>query len=271
MDEINIIKYDFSDYVYLNKLKKLNKPNNLDVITKDDKCVGGIRYYNIGLEQDPIIGTKTAKGDHYLISPIWMEALAIFITNNIDKIQQYIKEASEEENDYLYFVNASRNIFNKALISAFKTEQSIDNLLMATWLIMCASEIDNFPFTKYTKEERYEHKLNFYKKFLSKIEIKNNNIPRYDLLPSIVLERFAINNELAKLKYEDPEFELKDGFVMSKRVNSLLRHFISIYENKTNEDHIINALYCFHAIYCNIKLFPHMNDLTNYEEKINKN
>jgi hypothetical protein len=42
----------------------------VDAITYDSKCVGGkilnnkgVRYYNIGLEQDPIKGTKTAKGD----------------------------------------------------------------------------------------------------------------------------------------------------------------------------------------------------------------
>jgi hypothetical protein len=260
MDELNLIQYNFSEY-----LKMRNKNN---IITKDDKCVGGIRYYNIGLEQDPIIGTKTAKGDYYLISPIWINAMAEFISNNIDEMQKFTKMAYEIKNekydDYLFFVNASRELFNKSLIEGLKTKESINQLLMATWLIMSAAEVDNFPFTKYTEEERNEQKNKFYKKYLNPNISTKYKQPRYDLLQSIALERFAINNELAKLKYPDPEFELKDGFKLSKRVNSLMRHFISIYEEQTNEDHIINALYCFHVIYCNLISYPEMNDITKY-------
>ena len=51
---------------------------------------------------------------------------------------------------------------------------------------------------------------------------------RYDLLPPVALERFAISNELSLIKYKDPEQEIRDGFMLTKRVNSLLRHYQSV-------------------------------------------
>jgi hypothetical protein len=44
------------------------------------------------------------------------------------------------------------------------------------------------------------------------------------------LERFAINNELSKLKYSDPEGEIREGFYLSKRINSLLRYLYIKYK-----------------------------------------
>ena len=51
---------------------------------------------------------------------------------------------------------------------------------------------------------------------------------------------------------------------MSKRVDSLIRHYTSVHCGMQDEDHIIHALWNLHAIYHNLKLFPEKNDLVKF-------
>ena len=146
---------------------------------------------------------------------------------------------------------------------------------MATWLMMAAAECDKFPFSKYTELQRAQLRTDFFKKFESDIvaegvessdmDIFTTPAARYDLLPPVALERFAISNELSLIKYKDPEQEIRDGFMLTKRVNSLLRHYQSVLKMQYNEDHISNGLFCAHAIYCNLVLHPEKNDITNFQ------
>jgi hypothetical protein len=62
--------------------------------------------------------------------------MAIFANNNKNNIKKLVVYATKETNDFLFFLNTSRELFNKALINGFKTEECKEYLLMATWLIM---------------------------------------------------------------------------------------------------------------------------------------
>jgi len=45
-------------------------------------------------------------------------------------------------------------------------------------------------------------------------------------MPTIAWERFGLNNTLSVLKYsDDPYLELREGFRMSRRIDSLIRHY----------------------------------------------
>lgn len=54
------------------------------------------------------------------------------------------------------------------------------------------------------------------------------------------LERLGINNELSALKYVDAEQPLREGFMLSKRIDSLKRHFEAVHRSAKDEDHVIH-------------------------------
>lgn len=83
-------------------------------------------------------------------------------------------------------------------------------------------------------------------------------------MPPVAMERLAINNELSALKYRDPEQPMREGFMLSKRIDSLKRHFESAHHGDESEDHCIHLLWNFMAIYHVNKVFPKKNDLVNY-------
>ena len=78
------------------------------------------------------------------------------------------------------------------------------------------------------------------------------------------MERLGINNELSALKYADPELPMREGFLLSKRIDSLKRHFEGVHRRMTDEDHITHLLWNFHAIFHVSVLFPEKNDLVDY-------
>ena len=123
-------------------------------VTQDPNCIGNVRYYNIGLEQDPIPGSKTAKGAQHLISALWMDGMSQFASKNYSYLQKFVAQAAKQPDAFIFYINASRELYNKSLIGGLKSANSIDQLLMATWLMMAAAECDKFPFSKYTELQR---------------------------------------------------------------------------------------------------------------------
>lgn len=59
---------------------------------------------------------------------------------------------------------------------------------------------------------------------------------RIDLLPPPALVRLGVKNELSALKYKDAEQPLREGFKLSKRVDSLRRHFEVVHKGDDDED-----------------------------------
>ncbi len=55
---------------------------------------------------------------------------------------------------YVYFSNTADQLFSRAEIAGLRTRDAVDQFLMATWLVMAAAEVDDFPFTKYTADQR---------------------------------------------------------------------------------------------------------------------
>ena len=248
-----------------------------EIVTPDSEYVRGIKLYGIGIKADPC-SSKFGKGEFHLISPIWLNDMTEFTAKNSVHIKIFIKNASvlSLPKAFEYLLNSSHYLFNRTLMYGFKDD--LDNLKMATFLIMAAAEIDDFPFEKYNLDDRKKYRQALFSYWLSDqpdqkhelLEIsKKFPVPdlKFNLLPFIALERFGINSSLSGLKYEDPLQELREGFKISKRVDSLIRHFTSVHFGMRDEDHIIHALWNLHAIYHNLMLFPEKNDLVNFSLK----
>lgn len=95
------------------------------------------------------------KGIQHLTSAYWVTDMAQLIGANFATMQEFLRHAkrgSEQHPgyDYLYLINLANYLFNKADVAGLKNQESKDFFLMATWLVMAASEVDKFPFGKYT-------------------------------------------------------------------------------------------------------------------------
>jgi len=153
---------------------------------------------------------------------------------------------------------------------------------MAAWLAMAASEVDGFQYAKYKQEQRQAHRAAFYDQYVNKPELvwiaEEDDLElearlgkfaiessRFDLIPTVALERLGIHNELCGLKWEDANQWMREGFVVSRRIDSMKRHFESLHAKDPTEDHIAHLIWGFMAITHVCQVFPHRNDLVDYE------
>ena len=60
---------------------------------------------------------------------------------------------------------------------------------------------------------------------------------------------------------------MRDGFPLSKRVDSLKRHIDESHQKLWHEDAIAHLIWNFMAIYHVLKVMPEKNDLLQYEGK----
>jgi len=258
---------------------------NSEIVTPDPEYVKGTKIYGVGIKEDPIPGQKFGKGIQHLTSTFWLSDMSTFIATHMKEMQGCLKfglTASKKYPgyDYIYYLNMANYLFNRAEVSGLHTQESLDYFLMATWLIMAASEVDHFPFKKYTKEERAQQAKTFYDAYLNPrpgpgtVMVGRDDaaalgkfaVPesRFDLMPPIALERLGIHNELSSLKCRDVLAWMREGFMLSKRIDSLKRHFDSTLHSDESEDHIIHLLWNFMAMYHVNRVFPKKNDLVNY-------
>ena len=56
--------------------------------------------------------------------------------------------------DFFTLIQHANQLFMRAENQGLRTQQSIDQWLMASWLTMAAAEVDSFSYTKYSQEER---------------------------------------------------------------------------------------------------------------------
>lgn len=256
-----------------------------EVVTPDPEYVRGIRIYNLGIKEDPFPGQKLGKGAQHLTSPHWQRAMAEFVGSHLPELRAFAGHAraaaaNHPGYDYVYFTNTANTLLERAIARGLRTRESVDLFLMATWLVMAAAEVDAFPFSKYTPEERAAQREAFYALYAEPpagpgaVSVPRDAAAvlgrfaaptaRHDLLPPVALERLGINNELSALKYADPWGPLRDGFPLSSRLASLTRHFEAVHRRQADEDHVIHLLWNFHAIYHVLVVFPGKNDLIDY-------
>lgn len=256
-----------------------------EIVTPDPEYVRGIKIYNLGIKEDPVPGQKFGKGVQHLISSQWLMAMSEFLAAHLPALRAFAAHALEGSRarpgyDFVYFTNMANQLFHRADLAGLRGRDALDFFFMATWLVMAAAEVDDFPFRKYSAEERARQRADFYAMYaapsagpglgdgprddaaaLGKFAAP---LARRDLIPPIALERLGINNELSTLKYADAEAPLRDGFPISQRIDSLKRHFEGVHRRLTDEDHIIHLLWNFHAIAHVLAVFPHLNDLVDY-------
>lgn len=84
------------------------------------------------------------------------------------------------------------------------------------------------------------------------------------LFPNYI--RLGIHNELCALKWKKPSTWLREGFLISTRIDSMKRHYESIHAREESEDHIAHLIWGFMAVVHVVACFPQMNDLYNLEK-----
>ena len=68
------------------------------------------------------------------------------------------------------------------------------------------------------------------------------------------------------MKWATPSAWLREGFNVSGRIDSMKRHYESIHARDLTEDHMAHLIWGFMAIVHVVAVFPHMNDLADYEQ-----
>merc|ERR1711907_403617 len=83
----------------------------------------------------------------------------------------------------------------------------------------------------------------------------------------MALERLALHNELCCQLWgpENADQWLREGFQVSKRIDSVKRHLDEAHKLEREEDAIGHAIWNFMAVYHVVMVFPGCNDLPNYE------
>eukprot|EP00455_Lapot_gusevi_P055526 TRINITY_DN9033_c0_g1_i1.p1 TRINITY_DN9033_c0_g1~~TRINITY_DN9033_c0_g1_i1.p1 ORF type:complete len:281 (+),score=95.45 TRINITY_DN9033_c0_g1_i1:84-926(+) len=262
---------------------KESHPAPAPVVSYDDTYVSGVKIYNTGIKEDPVKGEKRGKGVQHLNSSYWLHDLAVFIAKSLPTMKEFLRIAYQLAQrkpgaDFNYLLNQGNVIFMRAENEALRTVTSRENFLMASWLAMAAAEVDGYNYAKYTAQERAEMRERFYQTYFAEEvepvpEISSSSLGAYsaplarvDLIPPVALERLGIHNELCAIKWADPTVWKREGFLLSKRIDSLKRHFDSAHLHDFTEDHIAHLTWNFMAVYHVAVVFPHLNDLTNYEE-----
>lgn len=197
---------------------------------------------------------------------------------------KYAKSASDRVPgyDYRYFTNVSNILFLKAEAGGLQSRESMNYFHMSCWLAMCAAEVDTFAYVKYDKLSRAQYRDAFYQKYIDpalvwlpaseddpalEIFLGEYSIEscRFDLIPSVALERLGIHNELCVLKFANPVEWMRSGFVVSARIDSMKRHFEAIHTSQLNEDHLAHLIWGFMAITHVVTVHPQCNDLIDFE------
>ena len=197
--------------------------------------------------------------------------MGIFISKNLPVLQFYITQAIElgkagNGADFTYLLNQANLQMLEGIKRGLKDEEALEFFLLGSWLAMAAAEVDTFPFGKYSKEDRETRKYKFFDSYLkdnlnTSVRAEAQNVlgkffqpaSRIDLLPQVALERLGIHNELCAIKWADPSTWQREGFIISKRVDSAKRHFDSAHTKDYEEDHIAHLSLFYFSIY--LKLF----------------
>lgn len=253
--------------------------------------IEGIQIWGVGIKDDPIPGEKRGKGVQYLRSHQWVYALACFIQDHYREMaamMKYAKTISENHPgyDFRYFVNCSEGLFHRALDEGLQTHNSRDLLMMASWCLMAATEVSISPFydrnhVRHSMEWRQEMREDFYASYLEPEvdfveDIDSGEFERaigkyglsscrFDLIPPVALERLDIHNELCRVKWQvDPGAWMREGFLISSRVDSMHRHYWSIHARDYSEDHLAHGIWNLMALYHVLVTYPEKNDLVNF-------
>jgi hypothetical protein len=248
------------------------------VVTKDAMCVGGIRLHGVGIRDDPIPGSKQGKGLPHHNSSYWVHDLGTFIDQNLKTLVLLMQDADAFPGGArVYFLNQSNAWFMRADTTGLRTNvDGIHNWMMASWLAMMAAECDSFPFSKYTAAERRSRRDDMWKAYIQSAEHAENDrhtvVCRVDLIPPTAFERLSLHNELSALKYGDHALDWKNkGFVISARIDSVKRHLDQAHNMDHTEDHMAHLIWNFMAIFHVLTVFPHLNDVVDYEALREKN
>jgi hypothetical protein len=247
-----------------------------------NEYAGGVKIWGAGQLKDLTPGTKFGKGVQHLNSAYWIEDLSAFIAAHLPLLQAHLRhiEHASPEYQFRYLLNQSNVMFIHAEKHGIRGRAGKEEFLLASWLAMAAAEVDDYNFSRYTPEQRAELKQNFFSAYLAEPLAAPADAPaaptggrlvaapaRVDLLPKVALERVGINNELSQMRLgKNADLWLREGFAISKRIDSLKRHLDESHKMEREEDAMSHLIWNFMAIYHVALLFPAMNDIPNYED-----
>ena len=251
-----------------------------EVVSEADGYIGGIKVWGIGMQEDPNPGSKRGKGVQHMNSDFWVSDMGVFINAHLPTLQSVLTRVRDlpQGSQYVYLLNQCNMTFCRSLKAGLRTATAVEQWLMASWLCMAAAELDSFPYGKYTSENRAAKQMRFFTTYLEDNFVAPTNvlapsephlqapISRIDLLPAVALERLSLHNELCQVKYGDEANAwMKEGFKLTKRVDSVKRHIDEAYHHERHEDAIAHLIWNFMAIYHVLVVFPSKNDLPDFE------
>eukprot|EP00658_Telonema_sp_P-2_P077759 TRINITY_DN7114_c0_g1_i1.p1 TRINITY_DN7114_c0_g1~~TRINITY_DN7114_c0_g1_i1.p1 ORF type:complete len:290 (-),score=75.61 TRINITY_DN7114_c0_g1_i1:383-1252(-) len=249
------------------------------VVQQAQGYIGGIKIWGTGMMDDPNPGSKRGKGVQHLNSDFWIGAMGVFIAEHLELLTEIIERTRHQSAgwQYQYYLNQSNMLAMDALKQGLQTREAEEAWLMAAWWCMAAAEVDGYIlYTKYSPEQRDHKKAAFFDAYLHACaerqdgpQIPNRLVApaaRIDLLPAVALERLSLHNELCQVKYGDEANGwMKEGFQLSKRIDSLKRHMDEAHHQETHEDAVAHLIWNFMAVFHVLKVHPSRNDLIRYD------
>eukprot|EP00927_Polykrikos_kofoidii_P010518 TRINITY_DN14440_c0_g1_i1.p1 TRINITY_DN14440_c0_g1~~TRINITY_DN14440_c0_g1_i1.p1 ORF type:complete len:373 (+),score=68.31 TRINITY_DN14440_c0_g1_i1:61-1179(+) len=255
-------------------------PEQTDAMVKSNP-LESVNFQSSGVKRISSQGNKRGRGVQHLFSSYWLQDLGCYIAANLGVLRNHILHVEHATREYQYnhLLNQSNVLMMEAEKSGLRSSASLDQWILASWLAMAAAEVDSCVFERYTTEQRTELRQHFFDQYKQTTPRPAPNSPpaplgamppgraaRMDLLPKMALERLAIHNELRSSNYgETAGSWMLSGERISKRVDSLKRHFDEAHKTQTDHDSIAHVLWNFMCIYHIAKVLPNMNDLPDFE------
>eukprot|EP00404_Azadinium_spinosum_P026574 CAMPEP_0180671298 /NCGR_PEP_ID=MMETSP1037_2-20121125/64501_1 /TAXON_ID=632150 /ORGANISM="Azadinium spinosum, Strain 3D9" /LENGTH=158 /DNA_ID=CAMNT_0022700319 /DNA_START=191 /DNA_END=664 /DNA_ORIENTATION=+ len=151
----------------------------------------------------------------------------------------------------------------RAIMKGLRSVEARELWIMASWCAMAAAEVDHYNYAKYTVEHRAEMRKRFYNMYLGEDVAPREDAParpeggkllappaRIDLIPPVALERLSLHNELCTLLWSGSVHAWQvEGFKVSKRIDSLKRHFDEAHHMEYDEDAIAHLIWNFMAVF----------------------
>eukprot|EP00927_Polykrikos_kofoidii_P076755 TRINITY_DN73794_c0_g1_i1.p1 TRINITY_DN73794_c0_g1~~TRINITY_DN73794_c0_g1_i1.p1 ORF type:complete len:387 (+),score=66.00 TRINITY_DN73794_c0_g1_i1:87-1247(+) len=241
----------------------------------------GMMSHALGSQGDLSPSSKKGKGVQNLSSSYWKQDLACFIAANLPLLRNHVLhvEHASREYQYRHFLNQSHVLMLEAEKGGLRSTSSLEQWLMASWLTMAAAEVDAYDFQRYSLEERDQLKQRFFDDYKQTTPRPAEHSPaapldaspvgraaRMDLMPKVASERLAIHNEMVVANQsEKANAWMTSGVKISRRLDSIKRHFEFAHRLEAVEDSVAHIMWNFMCIYHTARVFPNMNDMPDFE------
>ena len=237
------------------------------------------KEYGVTLISDSLPG-KRGKGKPDLNSSLFLQDLSKMISENLELLMTFLNcELKLRKAGINYWLlNQANGWFMEVDVAGVKLHlpEQRKKWLLAAWAVMMCAELQTeFPYNKYSLEERANLKescLHRYQDSYKQIrqtrtileEAKMETcFPAMHLLPQMAMERLSLHHELVvrNIGVERAQEFKTSGISVDLRLGSVKRHFDQAHWHNVEEDHLVHLLWNLMAIYHTVIAFTPKSDL----------